>query len=135
MKYFCVPWLAKDLTTACVMTVETSYNDKHFRFKLKELFHQFYNRFNQQIGIAFTDSPLAILSTGIYYCPIKRGQEILEQNMSRTTVLTTRQRSVNIVWMKCAKYTKRGDGALTTQPKLSHYVSLEIKLIQKCGYY
>lgn len=46
--------------------------------------------------------------------------------MSPATVITTQQRSVNIVWMKGAKYTKRGNRAMTMQQKLSHYVSMEI---------
>lgn len=47
--------------------------------------------------------------------------------MSATTIITTQQRSVNIVWMKGAKYTNRGDGVMTMQLKLSHHISLEIK--------
>lgn len=44
-----------------------------------------------------------------------------KQNMSPTTVKTTQQCSVNIVWMKGAKYTKRGDGDVTMKP--THHVS------------
>lgn len=41
--------------------------------------------------------------------------------MSPTTVKTTQQCSVNIVGMKGAKYTKRGDGDVTMKP--THHVS------------
>lgn len=36
--------------------------------------------------------------------------------------------------MKGAKYTNRGDWAMTMQPERSHYVSLAIKQTNKCGY-